>query len=63
MQRLGPSRVLADWGGWLLVNWPIVVTLFASVRGGTAVISSGAQGATNAGANPDNMLVPVTNSK
>ena len=52
-----------DWRAFVLNNWPLFVTLYGTVLGGTKAVSSAAQGAEAAGGNPASALIPITNSK
>jgi len=60
---LATDGAVTDWKSFLLTNWPVVVTLFGAVTGGNQLASSAAKAAVKAGANENNMLIPLTDSK
>jgi hypothetical protein len=60
---LATSGAVTDWRLFILNDWPIVTTFFFAVTGGNAAVSNMAKYAVSKGANDQNPLIPLTNSK
>jgi len=60
---LATDGAVLDWRGYILTNWPVLVTFFGAVTGGNSLVSNAAKGLVAKGANSDNMLIPLTDSK